>query len=521
MHESANVAIPCIFGADVSMPYNFTAASLRALEAARGWAAHVGSLTVLPEHLLYGLLDEEDGRVAELLTSAGLDRAAFQHDLGLLAGARPADSESVASLSQLLETVLGRAHELAVELAPDRTVATEQLLTALLESDADVCRRLNAWKVAVPDLVVKLAVPANPPLPLDDPLDLVGSHSEFDTARILDASANRAREAIRVIEDFCRYVLDDSYLTGRLKQERHDLVEALRFLPADLHLAARDTLGDVGTGLAADGEMERASSIDVVRVNFKRWQEAMRSLEEYSKIFSPSGAHRLEQIRYQSYTLERAVVIGAGSRQRLSDARLYVLLTTSECSAALDWTIKEATAGGAQVFQLREKGLPDRLLLEKARQVRGWTRQEGVLFIMNDRPDIARLVEADGVHVGQEELPVRECRRVLGRDALVGVSTHSLEQARRAVLDGASYIGVGPTFPSATKEFSEFPGLEFVRQVAAETSLPAFAIGGISLENIEHVVAAGVRRVAVSRAICQDAEPRQIAAELRKKLDQG
>ena len=240
----------------------------------------------------------------------------------------------------------------------------------------------------------------------------------------------------------------------------------------------------------------------------------MRSLEEYSKIFSPSAGQRLEQIRYQSYTLERAVVIGAGSRQRLADARLYVLLTTSECNAALDWTIKEAAAGGAQVFQLREKGLPDRLLLEKARQVRGWTRQEGVLFIMNDRPDIARLVEADGVHVGQEELPARECRRVMRRDALVGVSTHSLEQARRAVLDGASYIGVGPTFPSGTKDFAELAGLEFLRAAAAETTLPAFAIGGVNGKTVGAAVAAGARRVAVSQAIARADDPRRAAAEL-------
>src|SRR4051794_10471359 len=105
---------------------------------------------------------------------------------------------------------------------------------------------------------------------------------------------------------------------------------------------------------------------------------------------------------------------------------------------------------------MREKDLPDRELLERARQLRQWTRQAGVLFIVNDRPDIARLVEADGVHLGQDDLPVREARRILGPDALVGVSTHNLEQVRQAILDGASYLGVGPTFPSKTKEFREF-----------------------------------------------------------------
>src|SRR5207248_6725982 len=102
----------------------------------------------------------------------------------------------------------------------------------------------------------------------------------------------------------------------------------------------------------------------------------------------------------------------------------------------------------------RQKELSDRELLERAREIRRWTREAGALFIVNDRPDIARLVEADGVHLGQDDLPVKEARRILGPDALIGVSTHDIEQLRQAVLDGASYIGVGPTFPSDTKDFT-------------------------------------------------------------------
>src|SRR5205085_7136644 len=125
--------------------------------------------------------------------------------------------------------------------------------------------------------------------------------------------------------------------------------------------------------------------------------------------------------------------LGADARERLADARLYVLLSAGGCRAALDWTIAEAADGGAQVFQLREKQLGDRELLERARDVRRWTRKAGVLFIVNDRPDVARLAEADGVHLGQDDLPVREARRVLGPVALVGVSTHTIEQVRHAV----------------------------------------------------------------------------------------
>jgi thiamine-phosphate pyrophosphorylase len=128
------------------------------------------------------------------------------------------------------------------------------------------------------------------------------------------------------------------------------------------------------------------------------------------------------------------------------------------------------------------------------------------------------MCEADGVHVGQDELPVKEARRILGPDALIGVSTHNLEQVRQAVLDGASYLGVGPTFPSGTKHFDELAGLDFVRQAVAETTLPAFVIGGVTLETIDQAVAAGARRVAVSQAICKAEEPRAVAAEICRVL---
>jgi len=126
---------------------------------------------------------------------------------------------------------------------------------------------------------------------------------------------------------------------------------------------------------------------------------------------------------------------------------------------------------------------------------------------MNDRPDLAVLACADGVHVGQKELDVRDVRRIVGPNLLIGVSTHTIEQARQAVLDGANYIGCGPTFPSGTKYFDHFPGLDFLRQVAAEISLPAFAIGGITRENLADVLATGFTRVAVGGAMAMSSNP--------------
>ncbi len=325
---------------------------------------------------------------------------------------------------------------------------------------------------------------------------------------------------MRVLEDYCRFVLDDAFLTGEWKRLRHDFAAAVGALPAPLMLEARDTEGDVGTSIATSAEMERFASLDVAQAGCKRLQESLRSLEEFSKIVNAAVAQQVEILRYRAYTLERALLLVTQAKTNLETAQLCVLVSTHLCRASLAGTVREAAAGGAQVIQLREKNIDDRTLLERARDVRAVTRKAGVLFILNDRPDLARLAQADGVHLGQQDLSVREARRIVGPDAIIGVSTHNLAQLRQAIVDGAGYVGVGPTFPSSTKEFEQFAGLDFTRAAAAETALPAFAIGGITVENVAAVLAAGARRVAVSAAVCQADDPRAAAAAMRRAISE-
>jgi thiamine-phosphate pyrophosphorylase len=489
-----------------------TPAVERALDAARELARSVGAADVQPLHLLHGLLAEEEGRAATLLREAGVEAVAARTVLADRA-ARDA-SRAGDGVGALLE----QARELAGELYLERTVASDALLLVLLREDADLRRSLETLGLSFAHLESAVLALRKPPIQLDEPLHLVESAEQIDTARIIDAAANRTREALRVIEDYCRFAVDDAFLSGECKRLRHDLASALSGLSGARLLESRDTIRDVGTAITLGREGARQSLREVAQVNLKRLQEALRSLEEYGKLHNPDLGWAIEALRYRSYTLERAILLGSDARQRLADARLFVLLTRSRCAAAMDWTIAEAAAGGATIFQLREKQRSDRELLELARNMRKWTRKVGALLIVNDRPDVARLVEADGVHLGQDDLPVKEARRIMGPDALIGVSTHNLSQLRQAVLDGASYVGVGPTFPSGTKEFTELAGLEFVRQAAAETSLPAFVLGGVSLQTIEAAVSAGARRVAVSQAICEADDPRAVAEALLQAL---
>lgn len=517
---------------------DMTPAVERALEAAQRWARRLGSTDVQPLHLLQGLLDEEEGRVAALLRNAGLDPVMARDALGF--GALAGPTQGPGSPLPLHPSTHGtfRAARRVAEQLCESAVASEALLLALLRRDEAARQVLEGLGFALARLEAAVVPAAGPPIALDEPLDLgpppraplapdptratpapLGpAATDIDTARLLDASANRAREALRVVEDYCRFVLDDALLTQELKQLRHDLAAALETLPPAALLAARETQRDVGTHITTARESERRSPGEVAFINLKRLQEALRSLEEFGKVQSATLGRAVEALRYRSYTVERAVVLGAGARQRLSAARLYLLVSADQCATGLERTVREAIAGGVRVVQLREKGLDDRDLLARARQVRLWTREAGALFILNDRPDLARLAEADGVHLGQEDLPVKEARRVLGPDALLGVSTHDLGQLRQAVLDGASYVGVGPTFPSGTKAFRDLAGLAFVRAASAATTLPAFVIGGINRDTIADAVAAGARRVAVSQAICAAADPRAAAAELLRAL---
>jgi thiamine-phosphate pyrophosphorylase len=339
--------------------------------------------------------------------------------------------------------------------------------------------------------------------------------------RILDASANRAREGLRVIEDYVRFVLDDPGLTRRLKEARHRLAGALRGFESEMLINSRETNEDVGTHIMTRTEQVRENPRAVLIANFKRAQEAMRTLEEYGKLVDVWLAGRFEVLRYDLYTLEKLTLTAVGAYRALGNAKLMVLVGGLRTMGDLTWVVGEALAGGADIIQLREKNLPDREVLSRAREVRILTAQAKARFILNDRPDLARLASADGVHLGQEDLAFRDARRIVGPHLQIGVSTHNRSQLDEAILSGAGYLGVGPVFPSATKDFSEpeLAGLVFVQAAAETTKLPWFAIGGINEENLDRVLNAGATRIAVSGAVVKADRPRRAAARLKARLD--
>jgi len=338
------------------------------------------------------------------------------------------------------------------------------------------------------------------------------------TLRVIDANRNRAAEGLRVVEEYFRFVLEDPLLTRHCKQLRHDLRELLAGIPEHCLSVSRDTTADVGTEIGVDGEYVRVSAQHVAYSSWKRLQQALRVLEEYTKLLTPEIAVQIETLRYSSYTLERCFQISEDAHRKLKAARLYVLLDAHRGIDAMIGLAQCLVEAGVHVLQLRDKNLSDEKLVVAARELRRVTANQQTLFIVNDRPDIALLSRADGVHVGQEELRVKDVRAVVGPEMLIGVSTHTIEQARAAVLTGASYLGCGPTFPSQTKQFSTFAGLEFLQEVGAEIGLPAFAIGGIDATNVGRVLATGVKRIAISGSISSASDPPRVTREFLEQL---
>lgn len=360
-----------------------------------------------------------------------------------------------------------------------------------------------------------------------------------DPARIIDANANRAREALRVMEDAARFLLDLNDLSKHCKELRHALVEAVNQIPrSGRSLMLRDTPGDVGTTIETESEGRRQSVRDIVIAACKRLGEALRSLEEYAKLLENQDnrvSSRLEELRYHAYDLEMKLVAALGTGQA-TQWRLCVIISEELCTHHNWLTVAQlAIMGGADCLQLREKHADGGDLLARARLLVRLAEEEStdheISVIINDRPDIALLAGATGVHIGQSDLAVTSVRKLVGFDMLVGVSTSNLIQAKWALQAGADYCGVGPMFPTTTKHKETIVGPAYMSKYLKfkPTLPPHLAIGGINKDTIAEVAAAGARGVAVSSAVCSAKDPMDVCekliAELEaaadRRLDQG
>ncbi|MBD2342761.1 thiamine phosphate synthase [Anabaena subtropica] len=329
--------------------------------------------------------------------------------------------------------------------------------------------------------------------------------------RILDANLDRTREGLRIIEEWCRFGLNSAQLAGECKYLRQELViwhtEELR--------AARDTPGDPGTDLSHPQEEQRSSIKALLQANFCRVEEALRVLEEYGKLYHPKMGQACKQMRYRVYSLETNLM-GYQRHQLLRRSRLYLVTSPSE---SLLSTVEAALKGGLTLLQYRDKDADDTVRLELATKLRQLCHTYGALFMINDRVDLALAVDADGVHLGQQDMPIAVARQLLGPQRLIGRSTTNADEMQKAIAEGADYIGVGPVYETPTKVGKAAAGLEYVSYAAQNSSVPWFAIGGIDANNINDVIDAGAERVAVVRSLMQAEQPTLVTQYLLSQLN--
>ncbi len=334
--------------------------------------------------------------------------------------------------------------------------------------------------------------------------------------RILDANLDRAREGLRVIEEWCRFGCEDAQLTAECK----DLRQTLAAYHTPQLRAARQTDQDPGTTLTHPQEGDRPSLSHLLTANFARVQEALRVIEEYAKLSNTELSSVAKSLRYRVYILEQALLPQSrqGRLRRLQQARLY--LVTSPSDRLLE-IVEAALRGGLQLVQYRDKTSDDQTRLRTAQQLQALCQRYGALFLVNDRVDIAVGANADGVHLGQTDIPMALARQILGGDRLVGRSTTNPQELERALEEGADYVGVGPIFATPTKPGKAAVGFDYLQYARQQTAIPQFAIGGIDSSNIAEVIAAGATHVAVVRAIMDAADPQQATQALLNDLYKG
>ncbi|ACK71312.1 thiamine-phosphate pyrophosphorylase [Gloeothece citriformis PCC 7424] len=328
--------------------------------------------------------------------------------------------------------------------------------------------------------------------------------------RILDANLDRAREGLRIIEEWCRFGLNNSQLAEDCKEMRQELAS---WHSTELRMA-RDTPGDPGTELTHPQEETRNSIEQLLQANLCRIEEALRVLEEYGKLYHPKMGVVFKQMRYRVYTLE-SNLLGFRRHHYLRESLLYLVTSPSENLISV---VESALSAGLTLVQYRDKQTDDLIRLSIAHKLCQLCHEYGALFIVNDRVDIALAVNADGVHLGQQDIPISLARGMLGSQKIIGRSTTNPQEMQQAIAQGADYIGVGPVYETPTKAGKAAAGLDYVRYAAKHSPIPWFAIGGIDTSNLKDVLMAGAQRVSIVRAIMQAEKPALVTGQLLSVL---
>jgi len=322
----------------------------------------------------------------------------------------------------------------------------------------------------------------------------------------LDANINRGIEGIRVCEDIFRFSVKN-ILSAEFKNLRHRITEIISVMPSGTLLNGRDVLHDEQKFVNTFSEMKRESVKDIFRSNVRRAIEAARVIEEFSKSIHPDIASGFQEIRFSLYDLEKRgwMLLEKNMLMQKFMFSLYTIIDSAFVPAErMAETSRILADSGADIIQLRMKDVSDREYLSMSEKIAGICSRANVLFIVNDRVDIALLSGAHGLHLGQDDIPVAAARSLSGDSLVTGISACSVAEASSG--SDADYIAIGPVFPTSSKDGSMLNGvgIETVKEVCGITDKPVVAIGGISELNAGILMEAGVSSLSVISALYKD-----------------
>ncbi|MGQ9664950.1 MAG: thiamine phosphate synthase [bacterium] len=326
---------------------------------------------------------------------------------------------------------------------------------------------------------------------------------------VLDVNLNRLTESLKFLEDYIRFEMRVTFLLDRIRTIRSDFLELKKMLPIAHLIKYRKSEIDLGRQPAFDS-ISRDNDADLIFANFSRAKESARIIEEILRRRDKRLSKKIKKIRFQIYDLEKSVI---EKRQKKFDPRLYVIIDEKYLNKlSLKDMIEILENNGATMIQLRIKNLSSRFFINYATKIKKLIHNPELKFIINDRVDIALGIDADGVHLGQEDIPLNCAREILGDKFIIGASVHNFRQAIEAQHAGADYLGIGAIFPTKTKCDARVCGLNLIRRLHKKIKIPIIGIGGINNKNYQKVIKAGASGIAIASYLFEGDLQRNIRA---------
>tara|TARA_Y100000766_G_C18869077_1_gene587294 strand:- start:587 stop:1636 length:1050 start_codon:yes stop_codon:yes gene_type:complete len=332
--------------------------------------------------------------------------------------------------------------------------------------------------------------------------------------QIIDANLDRAREGLRVLEDWARFGLGNQDFVIKIKNFR----QLLGKNHLEIYKKYRNHLEDRCKGLAHIEQIKRKSPEKIISSNSSRVQEALRVIEEYSRGHNLPLAEIASEIRYEIYTLEIELLnfnYRKNAKEIILENNLYAVTGGKE---KLLENVENILIAGVKIIQHRFKDGKDKDHLLEAIEINRLCKKYNALFIVNDRVDIALASNADGIHLGQDDLNLETAKKLLGSSKIIGITANNANDIRSAIEGGCDYLGIGPVFKTSTKKNKEPLGVKKIKYLTKDVKIPWFAIGGITKTNIISLKKYGIRKVALVSALMNSEDPMLEAKIILKEL---